>query len=323
MLLASPLLVILALPSQDGHAESVRVLLGCSERYAQVRARELEVAPGDVEEAMRLFEEGVASLYPTVDESCSAARRSLLAGGPETAASLLAALAGLDLGTPEGMAAGLFGNTLLTELFGGGFEWVESWDAGAAASNGPTLARWKECFSAAEPGFWTMRGIRHSEALAQIDGFQFAECVLPAGASIRATTARGVIEVRAGHGFERHLTWNGATRSAILQPRRERWYGSLGLYFPGTGDHWVEHDGIVRGTLEEARIHLARMEDVEAWMREHGSSWVVRNDGLFVRFDRNAVRRQLAVEVWQIYVDGKKPTKIPGASDEAIVATGM
>jgi hypothetical protein len=45
---------------------------------------------------------------------------------------------------------------------------------------------------------------------------------------------------------------------------------------------------------------------------------VYRNDGLAVGWMLVPARRQLDVEVWQIYVNGKKPGRLPGARDDLI-----
>ena len=65
-----------------------------------------------------------------------------------------------------------------------------------------------------------------------------AEIVMTPGMQITAHTEKGEITIRAGDGFERFYTWDGATRSVKLWPRKTRWYGSLGIYYPGPGQHW-------------------------------------------------------------------------------------
>ena len=77
------------------------------------------------------------------------------------------------------------------------------------------------------------------------------EIVMSPGMTITATTPTGAITVTAGRGLKRSYTWEGATRSVEMWPRGERWYGSLGLYYPGPGNHWEAHNGITRGGLQE------------------------------------------------------------------------
>ena len=140
------------------------------------------------------------------------------------------------------------------------------------------------------------------------------------GMTLSATTASGKMVVAAVDEFTRSYTWEGATRSAELSPRPARWYGSLGAYFPGPGDHWALHNGITRGVLEEGQQRFRSVAEALRWIK--GQSWqpcVYRNDGLFVGWGKVLERRQLDVSVFQIYVMGKKPTHLPGSHDGAIV----
>lgn len=146
------------------------------------------------------------------------------------------------------------------------------------------------------------------------------EIVMTPGTRITATTSEGTISITAVDGLTRSYTWEGATRSVEMEPRRERWYGSLGLYFPGPGDHWVEHHGITRGVVEEGQQHFKSVDEAMAWLKDR--SWmpfVYRDDGLVVGWGKVLPRRQLNVEVWQILVDGKKPDRLPGSRNGAIV----
>jgi hypothetical protein len=54
------------------------------------------------------------------------------------------------------------------------------------------------------------------------------EIVMPANATIEATTPEGKIIIKSGKGLKRYYSWDGATRSVVMWPRMERWYGSLG-----------------------------------------------------------------------------------------------
>jgi hypothetical protein len=150
-----------------------------------------------------------------------------------------------------------------------------------------------------------------------------AEIVMRPGARLKAVTKAGAIEVTAGEGFWRSYTWSGETRFAVLKPRNKRWYGSLGVYWPGDGDHWKEHDGLTRAVLDEGQQRFETMEAAVAWLRERTyMPFVHRNDGLVVGWTRVPERRQLDVEVWQIYVNGAKPTELPDSDDGSIVVDG-
>jgi hypothetical protein len=147
------------------------------------------------------------------------------------------------------------------------------------------------------------------------------EMVMPAGMSIAATTHDGTISVTAGEGFKRSYTWDGATRSVTLWPRWDRWYGSLGAYFPGPGEHWKDNHGITRGVLEEGQQHFETVQEAMAWIVSNGTGCVYRNDGLMVCWGRTLERKQLNVSVWQIYVAGEKPTRLAGSNDDKIIVS--
>jgi len=146
------------------------------------------------------------------------------------------------------------------------------------------------------------------------------EIVMSPGMKITATTSTGTIAITAGRGLKRSYTWEGATRSVEMQPRQDRWYGSLGLYFPGPGDHWQEHNGISRGVVEEGQQHFKTVEEAMKWIAEQsGLPLVYRDDGLAVGWKKEISRRQLNVDVWQIYVDGKRASELAGSHDDKIV----
>lgn len=148
------------------------------------------------------------------------------------------------------------------------------------------------------------------------------EMVMSPGMRIKATTPVGAIVVTAVDELTRSYTWEGATRSVEMVPRAERWYGSLGLYFPGPGDHWKEHKGITRGVTEEGQQHFKSADEALKWIRKRTyMRYVYRDDGLVVGWSKTLPRKQLNVEVWQILVDGKKPARLWGSENEKVVVT--
>ena len=145
------------------------------------------------------------------------------------------------------------------------------------------------------------------------------EVVMSPGMSIKATTPVGTITIMANDPLTRSYTWEGATRSVEMYPRTERWYGSLGLYFPGPGDHWKLHNGITRGVLDEGQQHFATTKQALAWLRARTyMPFVYRNDGLVVGWGKVLPRRELDVEVWQLMIGGHKPRRLAGAQDSRI-----
>lgn len=147
------------------------------------------------------------------------------------------------------------------------------------------------------------------------------EIVMPPESTITYTASFGFFSIRSGKGLKRFYTWDEITRSAVLSPRKKRWYGSLGLYYPGPGNHWIPaHKGISRGVLSEGQQHFHSYNEAIDWLSRRPHT-TYRNDGLVVSVIKILDRRQLAVEVWQIYIDGKKPTKLPGSENSKIITS--
>lgn len=140
------------------------------------------------------------------------------------------------------------------------------------------------------------------------------------GMIIEASTPKGTIKIEAGPLRKRSYTWEGATRSVIMVPRTgERWYGSLGLYYPGPGNHWEEHNGISRCVVEEGQQHFKSVSEAMKWLKEREwMPYVYNNSGLVVGWDKVLERQQLDVEVWKIMINGKPPKSLPGAMDDKI-----
>jgi hypothetical protein len=130
------------------------------------------------------------------------------------------------------------------------------------------------------------------------------------GQKVTVTNQYGTITITAGKWLERYYTWDGETRDVIMLPRYERWYGSMGLYFPGPGEHWKSNHGITRGVLGEGQMHFDTQEEALAWLKlGYNQDCVYTSDGLVVCFSKTPERKQLNVELWQIYIGGKVLSK--------------
>jgi hypothetical protein len=152
------------------------------------------------------------------------------------------------------------------------------------------------------------------------DGAGRLELVMQKGDRILATTEAGRIEVTAGDGLHRSYRWEGAERSVELWPRVKRWYGSMGAYYPGPGEHWEEHHGITRGVLQEGQQHFDDLGAAKDWLVQQGKWYptVFTDSGLVVSFSKVMGRRQIRVEVWQITINGKFPEKLQGADNSRV-----
>lgn len=147
------------------------------------------------------------------------------------------------------------------------------------------------------------------------------EIVMTSGMQIIARTANGEIKIRAGQGYERFYTWDGATRSAKLWQRKQRWWGSLGIYYPGPDEHWKPNNGITRGVLNEGVLWFKTVDDALNWIkraRSTGVDCVFTDDGLLIVFGKLPARKQVNVDVWQIMVAGEKPRLLPGSKNDLV-----
>lgn len=186
------------------------------------------------------------------------------------------------------------------------------------------------CFSTTEPvpESWR-RGVEFGERLEwnYTNGMAWPldavspELVMSSGMEISARTERAEIKIRAGEGLERFYTWDGATRSAKLWQRKLRWYGSLGAYYPGPGEHWKSNGGITRGVLNEGVLWFKSANDALNWLeraRSTGVDYVYSTDGLVIGFGKVPERKQVNVSVWQIMIAGERPRTLPGSRDDLL-----
>ena len=152
----------------------------------------------------------------------------------------------------------------------------------------------------------------------------YTEAVLSPGMRIEGTNPNGTVAITAGNGTARTYSGDGWQVSKRLIARHERWDGSLGLYGPADSS-----SPYGRTLVEEGRLHFSTVDEALRWL-EVGSLHakpVFRNDGLVFCYDvpipqgasHGAVR---SIAVWQIYIDGTRPTSMPGADDGAIKVSG-
>jgi hypothetical protein len=146
------------------------------------------------------------------------------------------------------------------------------------------------------------------------------EVVMSPGMRITATTSVGRITITAVDELTRSYTWDGATRAVEMSPRATRWYGSLGLFNPGAGEHWRDNRGITRCVTEEGQQHFKTVEEALKWIKERQyHPFVYRDDGLLIGWHKTLPRKQLNVEVWQILIDGNRPKQLPGSRNDKII----
>ncbi|MEO7677303.1 MAG: hypothetical protein ABIV39_11125, partial [Verrucomicrobiota bacterium] len=97
--------------------------------------------------------------------------------------------------------------------------------------------------------------------------------------------------------------------------------GSLGIYYPGPGEHWKSNKGITRGVLDEGVLWFKTVDDALNWIkraRSTGVDYVFTDDGLLIGFGKTPARKQLNVDVWQIMIAGEKPRSLPGSKNDLV-----
>lgn len=151
----------------------------------------------------------------------------------------------------------------------------------------------------------------------------WTEYVLTDGMVITAETTAGPVRITGQKGTKRTYSGDGWSKTRHLDPRDVRWYGSLGLY-----DAALSLSPHGRLLIEEGRLFFDSTRDAVRYLRTRDVPLVYNNQGLAVglkvvewpgRERKEPVR---TVEVWQIYIKGRKPVSLPGAKDEAISVTG-
>ncbi len=155
------------------------------------------------------------------------------------------------------------------------------------------------------------------------------EMVMTSGMEIAAQTSSGLIRIISHGDFRRTYNWENCTREVELLPRQERWRGGYGAYHAGGSYEflwglisswtWKECNGIARPVAEEGQMHFRSEEDALKWINEQ--KWinpVYTSDGLIIGWKKVPQRKQLNVEVWQIFINGKKPQNLPGADSRKV-----
>lgn len=283
--------------------------------------------------------------YPTTDRAALDARSRLLAFGPKSVPAILEQLSLLDPGELRALDRARFATSILAELAYGHFPWRYGGKGGEELSkNSTAIDCWTALWSRAveDPSYWQRiashgaaqqlpRSWEHPEsglALGLFEGeqpFIKIEAVLDAGQRLRATTDAGTIEIRADEGFGRYFTWDGETRFVVLDPahRKQGNPGSVGLSYSGPGDHWDDNHGISRGVLNEGCKHFDDVESAVAWVDSLVyMDFVHTGDGLVFGWLKNPSRRQINVDLWQVYVNGAKPEALPGGTDDRLTLSG-
>jgi hypothetical protein len=148
------------------------------------------------------------------------------------------------------------------------------------------------------------------------------EFVLSQGMVITATNPNGTITISAGRGTQRTFSGDGWKKERNLIPRDTRWNGSFGLYDPAESSTMYG-----RLLVEEGRLFFQdESEALRYLFSESGASKpVFNNQGLVVGYNVESIpggESTRSVEIWQIYLKGKRPIALRGATDSALTIKG-
>jgi hypothetical protein len=148
------------------------------------------------------------------------------------------------------------------------------------------------------------------------------ESVMTPGMSIVANTRAGMIKIRAGDGTARHYSWSTGEQTVRVLPKTDRSdNGCLGLqqtYARAYSQSFFSrlthcrHNTIA---CDEGQMNFSSERQAFIWLCEQCSEPFVCNDnGLCVAY-RSGGDVYHEIDIFQIYIDGKKPVHFPGASN--------
>lgn len=144
--------------------------------------------------------------------------------------------------------------------------------------------------------------------------------IVQTGYSVAAATSNGTITVTADSAYLRYYKWKGATRTLKLE-RSMQWNRTRELIGGSYDDIWKLHDNTTHGWATEAPMRFKSEVAAVRWLRKRRQPQLsYRNDGLAVGWLTNA-RHELMVEVWQVLIKEKKPTRLAGSQDSRIIVT--
>lgn len=137
------------------------------------------------------------------------------------------------------------------------------------------------------------------------------ETVMNTGTIIKAQNSEGLITIEARQGLQRLYRWDNTSVNIKMIPRDRRWDGSLGIYNSGDGNK-------IHTVVEEGQQHFYSEQEAMEWLswQNHRMHYVYSEDGLVVGWYKT--KNSLSVQVWQFYILGNKPNKLPGARNDLV-----
>lgn len=153
--------------------------------------------------------------------------------------------------------------------------------------------------------------------------YAFTENVLSEGMVITASTPSGKISIGGQKGCSRRFSGENWSCTSTLIPRDTRWDGSLGLYDPAGSDSM--HGRLL---VEEGRQFFSSESEVLRYLRQESGYYgrlTYSNGGLVIAYKVTPIPDGLptrSLDIWQVYINGHKPSSLRGAVDASITISG-
>ncbi|WP_027358546.1 hypothetical protein [Desulforegula conservatrix] len=151
---------------------------------------------------------------------------------------------------------------------------------------------------------------------------------------VTVTTEHGTIVITAGHNNERSFSLDDDERAFVLTKNKgSNPKADLGVYIPVRGKSAKGHDRLVRVYVEEALLSYHTLnEPIDfLWKQRfekpgYDVETLYTDSGLVVQLSKYIKRDKpeppLHINIWQVYVLGEKPLKMPGSQNEKIKVEG-
>lgn len=161
-----------------------------------------------------------------------------------------------------------------------------------------------------------------------------AKPVLVDGTKLTVTSELGTIVITAGHNNERTFSLDEDERPFVLTKKKgSNPKADLGIYSPVRGTSAKGHDRLVRIDVEEALLSYHTLnEPIDFLWRQRFEKpgfdveTLYTDSGLVVQLTKYIKRDKpeppLHINIWQVYVMGEKPSKMPGSQNEKIKVEG-
>jgi hypothetical protein len=153
--------------------------------------------------------------------------------------------------------------------------------------------------------------------------FPFTENVLSEGLVITAHTPSGKISIKGKKGCSREFVGDNWSKNANLIPRDTRWYGSLGLYDPA--DSFSMNSRLL---VDEGRQFFSSESEALRYLQSLSGYYgrlTYNRSGLVIAYkvvDVGGGEPTRSLEIWQFYINGKKPSSLRGGVDKDIEISG-